>query len=89
MSRVVISAARALELYNSNPNLSGGFGEHFSRGCKALDLHHNDPKLASFTATFQLGQRNIQETVHGGALATLIDVITTVGTTYPKEVFYE
>jgi acyl-coenzyme A thioesterase PaaI-like protein len=24
-------------------------------------------------------QKNIQETVHGGALATMIDVITTIG----------
>ena len=80
MSRLVISAARALELDNSNPNLTGGFGERFGKNCEALDLHEEAPELASFRGRFESGQRNIQETVHGGALATLVDVITTVGT---------
>ena len=66
-------------MYNNNPKLNGGFGHDFGVFCQALDKHTDNPKLSSFRYVFQDHQRNIQETVHGGALATMIDVITTVG----------
>ena len=77
--RRIISVAEALKHYNNNPHLEGGFGADFGILCTAIDKHANEPKLASFKYTFPKHHRNIQETVHGGALATMIDVITTVG----------
>jgi acyl-coenzyme A thioesterase 13 len=75
----LISAKEALRLYNHNPHLQGGFGHDFGVFCHALDKHHDNAKLSSFRYTFKSHQKNIQETVHGGALATMVDVITTVG----------
>ena len=75
----LISVKEALKLYNNNPHLNGGFGQDFGIKCTALDRHADNPKLSSFKYVFQGNHKNIQETVHGGALATMIDVITTVG----------
>lgn len=77
--RRIISAAEALSHYNNNPKLAGGFGSDFGILCTAIDRHANEPKFASFKYIFPDHHRNIQETVHGGALATMVDVITTVG----------
>ena len=75
----LISAKEALQFYNDNPLLRGGFGVDFGTLCTALDKHAEEPKFASFRYVFPNHHRNIQATVHGGALATMIDVITTVG----------
>ena len=75
----LLSAKEVLKLYNNNPKLIGGFGHDFGTKCTALDQHPDNPKLASFRYIFQDNHKNIQNTVHGGALATMIDVITTVG----------
>jgi acyl-coenzyme A thioesterase 13 len=75
----LINAKQALKLYNNNPNLNGGFGHDFGVLCQALDKHADNPKLSSFRYVFQGNHKNIQDTVHGGALATMIDVITTIG----------
>lgn len=45
----------------------------------ALDRYEDNPRLAAFRYNFGTHQKNIQETVHGGALATMIDVVTTIG----------
>ena len=68
-----------LQLYCANPHLLGGFGEDFARRMVALDRHEDNAKLAAFRYSFGAHQKNIQETVHGGALATMIDVVTTIG----------
>jgi len=68
-----------LQLYCANPHLLGGFGEDFGRRMVALDRHEDNAKLAAFRYSFGAHQKNIQETVHGGALATMIDVVTTIG----------
>ena len=37
----LLSAQEALNLYNSNPSLKGGFGVDFGTLCTALDKHAN------------------------------------------------
>lgn len=74
----ILTAKDVLKFYNSSPQLVGGFGEDMGLRCVALDKYQDNPKLSAFKYTFLPHQRNIQSTVHGGALATMIDVITTV-----------
>lgn len=74
----ILNAKEVLRLYNTSSNLSGGFSEDFSLNCVALDRHHDNPKLSAFKYTFQPNHRNLMHTVHGGALATFIDLITTI-----------
>jgi acyl-coenzyme A thioesterase PaaI-like protein len=45
----------------------------------AVDRYEDNAKLACFRYKFESHQKNIQETIHGGALSTMIDVITTIG----------
>ena len=75
----ILTLREVLQAYNTNPHLIGGFGEDFGTRLVALDRHENEPKLSSFSYKFLNHQKNIQDTVHGGALATMIDVITTIG----------
>lgn len=75
----ILTAREVLQFYCLNPHLQGGFGEDFGRRLTALDRYEENPKLAAFRFAFQPHQRNIQSTIHGGALATMVDVITTIG----------
>ena len=74
----IITAQMALKAYNSSPQLPGAYGEDFGRLCQALERHDSNPKLCTFHFTFPISHRNLMNTVHGGALSTMIDVITTV-----------
>ena len=76
--KTILTAREALRLYCANPHLQGGFGEDFGKRLIALDRYEDNPKLASYKYTFLPHQKNIQETIHGGALATMIDVLTTI-----------
>jgi acyl-coenzyme A thioesterase 13 len=75
---MIRSTAEVLKLYANNPALKGGFGEAFGRGLIATDKLDADPKKAYYEYKFPLHHVNIQETVHGGALATMVDVATTI-----------
>lgn len=44
----------------------------------ATDKYENDPKKAFYMFKVPPTYKNIQDTCHGGALATLVDVATTV-----------
>jgi acyl-coenzyme A thioesterase 13 len=76
--KILLTAREVLQFYVSNPHLVGGFGEDVGRRLKAMDRYEDNPKLCSFLYKFESHQKNIQETIHGGALATMIDVITTI-----------
>lgn len=67
-----------LKLYANNPKLQGGFGQSFGQGLIATDKFEHNPKKAYYEYTFLPSHVNIQETCHGGALATMVDVATTV-----------
>lgn len=77
--KAILTAREVLQLYCANQHLVGGFGEDFGRRMLALDRYEDNPRLAAFRYSFGTHQKNIQETVHGGALATMIDVVTTIG----------
>jgi uncharacterized protein (TIGR00369 family) len=74
----ILTAREVLKAYNSSPLLPGGYGEDFGLRSMALKRHDDNPKLSSFQFTFPSSHRNLMNTVHGGALSTMIDVITTV-----------
>lgn len=50
----------------------------FGKGLRATDKHLDDPKRAFYMYHVPASHKNIQDTCHGGALATLIDVATTI-----------
>lgn len=77
-SRLTMSAKTALKLYAENPHLTNTFSEQFGKGMIALDMYENEPAKAAFRFVFPKNQSNIQSTVHGGALASLIDISTTI-----------
>lgn len=77
-NRLTMSAKTALRLYAENSHLPGTFSQQFGKGLIALDKHENDPERASYRFFFPKNQGNIQATVHGGALASLIDISTTI-----------
>lgn len=72
------SLGQLLHSYQQNTKLVGGFGEIFGRNLVATDKYDNDPKKAFYIYKVSESHKNIQDTCHGGALATLIDVSTTV-----------
>ena len=45
---------------------------------KAVDKYENNPFKGVYTFKFPKNHKNIQQTVHGGSLATMIDIATTV-----------
>jgi acyl-coenzyme A thioesterase PaaI-like protein len=77
-TRLTMSAKTALRLYAENPHLPNTFSEQFGKGMIALDKYENQPDKAAFRFIFPKNQGNIQATVHGGALASLIDISTTI-----------
>jgi acyl-coenzyme A thioesterase PaaI-like protein len=60
------------------PHLPNTFSEQFGKGMIALDKYEDQPDKAAFRFIFPKNQGNIQATVHGGALASLIDISTTI-----------
>lgn len=77
-SRITMTAKTALRLYAENPHLPNTFSEQFGKGMIAMDKYENEPDKAAFRFVFPKNQGNIQATVHGGALASLIDISTTI-----------
>lgn len=77
-TRLTMSAKTALRLYAENPHLPNTFSEQFGKGMIALDKYEDQPDKAAFRFIFPKNQGNIQATVHGGALASLIDISTTI-----------
>ena len=73
-----MTAKTALRLYAENPHLPNTFSEQFGKGMIAMDKYENEPDKAAFRFVFPKNQGNIQATVHGGALASLIDISTTI-----------
>jgi len=73
-----MTAKTALRLYAENPHLTGTFSEQFGKGMIAMDQYEDEPDKAAFRFVFPKNQGNIQATVHGGALASLIDISTTI-----------
>ena len=78
MKGKIMTAKTALNLYVENPHLSNTFIEQFGRNLVAMDLHENESSKATFRFRFPKTHGNIQATVHGGALASLIDISTTI-----------
>lgn len=77
-TRLTMSAKTALRLYAENPHLPNTFSEQFGKGMIALDKYEDQPDKAAFRFIFPKNQGNIQATVHDGALASLIDISTTI-----------
>ena len=50
--KVLLTTKEVLKLYNSNPNLIGGFGEDFGRRLSALDRYEDNTKLAAYQYCF-------------------------------------
>lgn len=73
-----MTVATALRLYAENPHLPNTFSEQFGKGMVALNKYDNEPEKAAFRFIFPKNQGNIQATVHDGALASLIDISTTI-----------
>jgi acyl-coenzyme A thioesterase PaaI-like protein len=78
MKGKIMSVKTALKLYQQNPGLPHTFSEQFSKHLVAQDKFENIPEKAAFKMLFPKQHGNIQATVHGGALSTLIDVATTI-----------
>ena len=68
----------ALDIF-TNPELSEGtFAAKLCSGFKILDEYPNDPNRVSYKYTIQSGDVNVLGILHGGAIATMIDVLTSV-----------
>ena len=76
--KLMMDAQTVLRLYAENPHLTNTFSEQFGKGMVALDKYHDEPEKAAFRFVFPKNQGNIQATVHDGALASLIDIATTI-----------
>jgi acyl-coenzyme A thioesterase 13 len=78
MKGKIMTAKTALRLYVENPHLPNTFSEQFGKNLVALDNFETEPAKALFRFKFPKVHGNIQATVHGGALASLIDISTTI-----------
>lgn len=75
---MIRTVEQALKLYANNPALENSFGQSFGKNLIALNRFPDNPKKACYQFTFPRNHVNIQNTVHGGALATMVDIATTI-----------
>lgn len=66
------------EKFVKNPNLKGSFSEPLIKHLRLTDAHSADPNKVVYLYTIPKENVNVQGTMHGGALATLVDLVTTV-----------
>lgn len=67
-----------LRRYVYNPKMKEAFGEQFGLNLQATSRFEDNPKKAFYLYRVPKSQKNVIDVMHGGALASLIDVATTI-----------
>lgn len=66
------------EKFMRNPTLRSSFSEQLAKHIRLTDLHSANPNKVSYLYRIPHENINIQGSTHGGALAALIDLTTTI-----------
>jgi acyl-coenzyme A thioesterase 13 len=70
--------AKLFDKFVKNPALKNSFGDQLVKHLRLTDLHAADPSKVVYLYRIPHENINIQGTTHGGALASLIDLTTTI-----------
>ena len=63
----------------NNPNIKNSFLELFCNNLVLLPKYEEDPNRVAFTFRVPEETANLQGTMHGGAISSLVDIVTTIG----------
>lgn len=69
---------KLFDKFIKNPALKGSFSEQLVKHLRLTELHSADPNKVVYLYRIPHENINIQGTTHGGALATLVDLTTTI-----------
>ena len=62
----------------NNPKVKSSFLEQFVKNITLLDKYENDPNRVAYKYIIPPETVNLQGSMHGGALSTLVDIVTTI-----------
>jgi acyl-coenzyme A thioesterase 13 len=62
----------------ANPKLKNSFLEGFVKNLTYIEKYDDDIKRAAYRYTVPAETVNLQGSMHGGALSTLVDIVTTI-----------